>query len=228
MNTATTTAVHTANGDMTTTLARPNGSPLPPSSSSTSKQDSAPPSPTKQAGVRSSSKYKHVFAIHAESKASPFSQDATTSPSNFGFRNLMGLIIVISNLRLMVENFKKYGILVTLSGAEVSQSDQRWFWILYALTPCHLFVAYLIESMAARYAEASAKRKHETQQEKEIDRKKANASWFSTWRMIAMSHAVNATFMLAFATYVVYYGIHNPGLGAMTELHAVIVWLKVW
>ncbi|SMY22980.1 unnamed protein product [Zymoseptoria tritici ST99CH_1A5] len=227
MNTATTTAVHSASGDHTQpvhTSARPNGSPLPARSpSTTTKQVKNASTPD----VRTSKKYKHVFAIHADTRASIFSKDATSSPSNHGFRNLMGLIIVISNLRLMVENFKKYGILVTISGAEVSQSDQRWFWILYALTPCHLFVAYLIEMAAARYAEASAKRKHETKEEKEVDKKKANKSWFSTWRMVAWCHAVNATFMLAFATYVVYYGIHNPGLGALSEIHAVIVWLKV-
>ena len=66
----------------------------------------------------------------------------------------MGLIIVISNLRLMLDNFKKYGILVTISGSKVSNGDWRWFWILYALTPCHLFVAYLIELAASRYAVA--------------------------------------------------------------------------
>lgn len=181
--------------------------------------------------ARASKKYKHTFAVHSSDRASLFSQDAKSAPSSLGFRNLMGLIIVISNLRLMVENFKKYGILVTLSGSKVRDGDWQWFWILYALTPCHLFVAYLIELAASRYATASvAKQKKEEHGEvekiKSEERRRAK-SMFSTWKVIAWCHASNATFMLAFATYVVYYWIHNPGLGTFTELHAVVVWLKV-
>lgn len=144
----------------------------------------------------------------------------------------MGLIIVISNVRLMMDNFKKYGILVTLSGSKVSEGDWYWFWVLYALTPCHLFVAYWIEMAAAKYAASFVAKinKEEHEWEKRLEYREKmwrSQSWFSTWRVIAWCHAVNATFMLAFATFVVYYWIHNPGLGVITEAHAVVVWLKV-
>lgn len=141
----------------------------------------------------------------------------------------MGLIIVISNIRLMVENLKKYGILVTLSGSDIRDKDWQWFGILYALTPCHLFVAYMIEMAAAKYATSIAKAKKEGKDPAYAAKKESKKarSWFSTWRMISFCHAVNATFMLAFATYVVYYCVHNPGLGFLIEVHAVVVWLKV-
>ena len=128
----------------------------------------------------------------------------------------------------MIENFKKYGILVTLSGSRIRPIDWKLAFFLYFLTPCHLFVAYLIE----RYAASAAKdvraedKKNESEEERKQTEQKRKAV-FSTWRRIAVAHAVNATSMLVFATCIVYYLIHNPGIGTLTELHSVVVWLKV-
>lgn len=223
MDTAISTSVHATNG-----RARE------PMRGLATDDNATPPIPTPITpgpDSRASKKYKHTFAVHSQDRASLFSHDAPSAPSSLGFRNLMGLIIVISNLRLMMDNFKKYGILVTLSGSNVRDCDWRWFWCLYALTPCHLFLAYLIEKGASRYAVdlvARIKREERYNVDKVIQEEKMKAkSFFSTWRVIALLHAANATMNLAFATYVVYFQIHNPGLGTVTELHAVIVWLKV-
>ncbi|KAF2214032.1 hypothetical protein CERZMDRAFT_96059 [Cercospora zeae-maydis SCOH1-5] len=179
-----------------------------------------------------SRKYKHTFAVHAKPRPSVFSADAPSSPSTRGFRNLMALVIITSNLRLMIDNYSKYGPLVALSGgASVKEGDWKWFIILYILMPCHLFVAYWIEWGAARYAEnviARMKKEGGVGAEQIIKQEREKTrSLYSTWTAIAVSHGLNATFMLGFATYVVYYCIHNPGLGTLTELHAVVVWLKV-
>jgi diacylglycerol O-acyltransferase-1 len=85
-----------------------------------SKQKDIPASVQKKITLK---KYNHVFAIHHQSKASPLSQDSTETLSFFGFKNLMALMLskscpdfegcssnslsVISNLRLMIENFRK-------------------------------------------------------------------------------------------------------------------------
>jgi hypothetical protein len=79
----------------------------------------------KAATKRTYSKYNHLFAIHAKSRVSPLTrQDQTETPNFNGFRNLMALVLgtcpsdamaylsaktylVVSNLRLMIENFKK-------------------------------------------------------------------------------------------------------------------------
>jgi diacylglycerol O-acyltransferase 1 len=177
---------------------------------------------------RSSKKYKHTFAVHAESRTSCLSHDASVAPSFLGFRNLMGLVLVVSNFRLMIENFKKYGILVTLSGSHVRPLDWKWAAVLYFLTPCHLFGAYLIEVSAAKAAKevrAEEKRAENTGDVKVVEEKQKAVLW--TWRRIALTHGANATAMLLFATWVVYYKIHNPGVGVLTELHSVVVWLKV-
>jgi hypothetical protein len=101
---------------------------------------------------RESKKYKHTYAVHSQARVSPLTSGNPKTPSFFGFRNLMGLVLVASNLRLMIENFRKYGLLVTLSGAQVTEGDWWWFAVLYLSTPAFLFLAYSIEAKAAGYA----------------------------------------------------------------------------
>ncbi|KAK5174648.1 uncharacterized protein LTR77_001730 [Saxophila tyrrhenica] len=177
---------------------------------------------------KESKKYKHTFAVHSTSRTSCLSHDAEVAPSFLGFRNLMGLVLVVSNLRLMIENLKKYGILVTLSGSDISPVDWRWGAFLYFLTPCHLFGAYMIELLAANAAkDVRAKEKKNEDGIDEMVTEQDKKTLFSTWKAIAIIHAINATSMLVFATWVVYYKIHNPGIGVLTQLHSVVVWLKV-
>lgn len=57
--------------------------------------------------VRIHRKYRHVAAVHTEPKTSCLSHDSTISPSFVGFRNLMVIVLVVGNLRLMIENYKK-------------------------------------------------------------------------------------------------------------------------
>ena len=52
----------------------------------------------------------HLIHVHAH--ASPLSSDAVTPPDFRGIFNLMGIIVVVSNLRLIIENALKYGLIV--------------------------------------------------------------------------------------------------------------------
>jgi diacylglycerol O-acyltransferase 1 len=95
--------------------------------------------------------------------------------------------------------------------------------VLYFLIPCHLFAAYLIELAAAQQARGSrAHSKDGSASPSEEQRRKFE----STWKIIAWAHAINITLALAITTVVVYFYIHHPLIGTLTELHAVIVWLK--
>lgn len=94
---------------------------------------------------------------------------------------------------------------------------------LYILIPCHLFAAYLIELAAAQQARGKRKRvKDGAASPTEDEDKRFN----STWKMVAWVHAINITLALAITTVVVYNYIHHPLIGTLTELHAIIVWLK--
>lgn len=106
----------------------------------------------------------------------------------------------------------KYGVLITLSGAEFRRADLTTGLLLYCLVPAHLFVGYVIELVAANHARGA-----EAQNKKTDERSpKLRAAW--VW--IAVAHAVNATLCLGIATGVVYWGIHHPLIGSLCQFHA--------
>ena len=130
------------------------------------------------------------------------------------------------NLRLVLENFKKYGVLISLR-SNCRKQDLMLGAGLYGLVPCHLFVAYVIELVAAHQAKGAIGRRKrcdagldnpETQRDRD--------EFYATWWWIAFAHVVNATFCLIVTNVVVYCFIYNPGIGTFCELHALIVWLK--
>ncbi|KAJ4334470.1 hypothetical protein N0V95_009157 [Ascochyta clinopodiicola] len=173
------------------------------------------------------SKYRHVFATHAETRTSCLSHDSENTPSFVGFRNLMILVLIVSNLRLMIVNLQKYGVLICISCHDYRRSDVITGLLLYLLVPAHLFVTYLIELLASW----QAKRAHaRITDEKEDDTPEKYAaalrSFNSTWHTVAFFHSVNAVSNLYIATKYVYYDIHHPGIGTLCEMHAVIVFLK--
>lgn len=47
-----------------------------------------------------------------------------------------------------------------------------------------------------------------------------------TWRIIAWIHGINATLCLLITSFVVYFYISHPLIGTLSEVHALIVWLK--
>ncbi|RPB19508.1 hypothetical protein L211DRAFT_859079 [Terfezia boudieri ATCC MYA-4762] len=171
-------------------------------------------------------KYKHVFAIHSKPRTSCLSHEAVDVPSFLGFRNLMVLVLIVGNLRLVMENYMKVGLIATLGLSygfiislqhDIRADDIRMGALLYFLIPAHLFVAYLIEIVAASQARLAQSR---TKKDEEPPKLRA------AWLLIACAHAVNATLSLGVANYVVYYNIHHPMVGTLCEFHAVIVWMK--
>ncbi|KAI5779717.1 MBOAT, membrane-bound O-acyltransferase family-domain-containing protein [Geopyxis carbonaria] len=184
------------------------------SSHSTKSNDQSPE-------ARSADKYKHIFAIHAKTRTSTLSHDADSAPSFIGFRNLMVIVIfaVVGNLRLVIENYMKYGMLIGFDGSEFSREDVRIGLVLYFLIPVHLFVGYLIELVASHRA------KRAQAQNKKDDNKDPKLR--AAWALIAFAHTINATLSLGITTSVVYWQIHHPLIGSLCQFHAVIVWLKL-
>lgn len=173
------------------------------------------------------SKYRHVAALHSKTQPSCLSHESKEAPSFIGFRNLMILTIIVMNLRLVVENAKKYGLLITLK-ANLSPRDIKTSLLLYALTPCHLFIAYIIERVAMEHAKGviGRRKKSDPDSNKKPETEKQTVDFLNTWWLIAIAHTLNATLALLITSFVVYYRIHNPGLGTISELHAIVVWLK--
>lgn len=171
-------------------------------------------------------KYRHVAAVHSRPRTSCLDHDSDATPSFLGFRNLMVIVLVVSNFRLMIENFKKYGVLICIRCHDYRKQDIHLGIFLYFLVPCHLFGAYVIELVAAQQAKASratrSKKSDGTATPTEDDRRKFQ----SAWKLIAWAHGINATACLLITSTIVYFKIHHPLIGTLSEVHAIIVWLK--
>ena len=99
--------------------------------------------------------------------------------------------------------------------------------MLYALVPCHLFVAYIIELAAAQQAKGAIGRmKRDADEGKDYHDARARRTFHLTWLVIAFAHGINATLCLLVTTITVYGYIHHPLIGTISEVHAIIVWLK--
>ncbi|KAJ8110701.1 hypothetical protein ONZ43_g5808 [Nemania bipapillata] len=171
-------------------------------------------------------KYRHVAAVHYKARPSTLSHDTQTSPSFVGFRNLMVIVLVVGNLRLVIENMQKYGNLICLTCHDFRHKDVLLGLLLYVLVPCHLFIAYLLELVAAKQARIS-RSQSVAKGGSASPTKDQQASFQSTWESIRKAHFVNATVALAVNSWVVYFHIHHPLIGTITELHVIIVYMKV-
>ncbi|ERF68628.1 hypothetical protein EPUS_07189 [Endocarpon pusillum Z07020] len=195
---------------------------------STPKQQTLKPSePAELGSGKPKKKYRHVAALHWKNQPSCISHEAAVSPSFLGFRNLLVLVVIVMNLRLVVENFMKYGVLICISCHDVRRQDVVLGALLYALIPIHLLAAYIIEVVAAQQARGAIGRRQRSDAgvrtpENAKDRREFNA----TWTYIAVAHTINASLCLGITNVVVYFYIHHPGIGTLCELHAIIVWLK--
>ncbi|KAF4121149.1 diacylglycerol O-acyltransferase 1, partial [Geosmithia morbida] len=193
------------------------------STSSSNGDDSTTPNPTPTPARPPRSKYRHVAAVHSITRPSCLSHDSNATPSFLGFRNLMVIVLVVGNLRLMIENMQKYGVLICIRCHAYRNQDIIMGLMLYFIIPCHLFAAYLIELLAAQQARGSRKRIKEGRTGPSDDDRKR---FHTAWTVVAWAHGINITLALALTTVIVYFRIFHPLIGTLTELHAIIVWLK--
>ncbi|KAL9582813.1 MAG: hypothetical protein Q9212_003080, partial [Teloschistes hypoglaucus] len=134
---------------------------------------------------------------------------------------------MVMNLRLVVENFQKYGVLICLRCHDYRRQDLILSTMLYALVPLHLFFAYVLERGAALHARGVLRRlKRIKDRYPNSDPLMTSRAFQATWHAIAWAHGFNSSFCLVGTTYTVYYHIHHPLIGTICQIHAIIVWLK--
>ena len=124
-------------------------------------------------------------------------------------------------------NRHQYGVLICVRCHDIRRQDLVLGLVLYLLVPCHLFVAHLIEMIAAQQAQGVIGRRKKCENGALRSQKDQETRIpDSTWRNVALAHAINATLCLTFSSTIVYYYIHHPFIGTICEVHAIIVWLK--
>lgn len=201
-----------------------------------------------------SRKYRHTAALHSKSRPSTLSHDANDTPSFLGFRNLGLIVLIAGNLRLLIENIQKYGVLICVRCHDFRAQDLKVGLVLYTLVPCCLLVAYLIELFAVyeartqRLRASNARERSRSESNGHVDaadqdrdgksreRKRQAAStsptrdeqhrFKTTWYIIAALHTLNISFALSVTSFVIYYYVNHPLIGTAVEMHAIIVWLK--
>ncbi|ODQ67260.1 hypothetical protein NADFUDRAFT_49697 [Nadsonia fulvescens var. elongata DSM 6958] len=166
----------------------------------------------------------HYSPIHLKTQASILSRDGNfTSPekpvrpptSYAGFRNLAMITLAVGNIRLVIENYQKYGLLNFLfAGIGIPKTDIRIGLILTASIPIHLLIALAIELLAAKL----------TLHNKAVISSHVLKHY---WRVFVILHATNAILALAITSYYTNYYIFHPFIGTVCEAHALVVTLKV-
>lgn len=214
-----------------------------------------PPAATAELKKALSRKYRHTAAVHCKSRPSTLSHDASDTPSFLGFRNLGLIVLIAGNLRLVLENIQKYGVLICVRCHDFRRQDLHVGIVLYTLVPCCLLLAYLIELFAAYEARTSKLRAFNSIRRKEGSGKGAavvgeaaadedngstgsikdgttsptlaqQARFRRTWYAIVAMHLVNISLALIVTSWVVFYYVNHPLIGTIVEMHAIIVWLK--
>lgn len=89
--------------------------------------------------------YLQCHAVHVQCKASPLSTDAESSPSFTGFMHLAVLLLGVSTLRAVLENYRKYGLLVTLPFSTTSTAEYGCLVIVWLIFGLHVGFAFLYE-----------------------------------------------------------------------------------
>ena len=133
----------------------------------------------------------------------------------------MVLVLIVMNMRLVVVNFMKYVLLFCIRCHDYSRKDLVLGAIIYAMVPCHLYVAYLIELAAAQQAKGMIGRLKRNQEQSQ-DVTSITKSFRSIWHVIAWAHGINATLALLVTTVTVYSFIHHPLVG--TSLKSMQSW----
>lgn len=95
--------------------------------------------------------YAHALPAHKAITVSPLAPEAPVQDYR-GFQNLIMLLLAVNNIRLMVENYLKYGLLIgSTPGIRITLDDLRVTAIICVLLPAALTHAFLIEWIAIPY-----------------------------------------------------------------------------
>ena len=152
----------------------------------------------------------HYRPIHTKSSSSILSRDARLhGPSYAGFQNLAMIVLAIGNLRILIEDYTKYGFFRSFYRLGLTGHDLKLWGILTALVPVHLFIALVIERLASTV----------------VSTENRNSKLLQ--RLILALHLLNACLVLYITSFTVYFKIWHPVVGTICQCHCLVVCLKV-
>ncbi|RYP62155.1 hypothetical protein DL770_009628 [Monosporascus sp. CRB-9-2] len=127
---------------------------------------------------------------------------------------------------VLPRKYRHYGNLICFTCHDYRKQDV-WLGLgLYFLIPCFLFIAYLIElyaSQKAKISRAQEVKSSGTSSPTPDQQAKFNYTWNVVWAL----HTINATAVLLITSWTVFFYIYHPLIGTFTELHVIIVNMKI-
>ncbi|KAF9193817.1 hypothetical protein BGZ51_002140 [Haplosporangium sp. Z 767] len=183
--------------------------------------------------------YRHTFPVHTKSIPSPLSKEAP--PESYrGFVNLGMLLLFGNNVRLIIENYQKYGILISFPGSNVSKDDWIWTALSHTLLPLNVLWALQIERWAKKSAIGYRKRladakasfnsvgvPHDDPKSPLKSVHKIEAAARTSQRLFGWLHTFNVLLILIWPSYVSYYLIFHPFMSVTCLMNGTIQFLKM-
>ncbi|KAF9905432.1 hypothetical protein EC991_001660 [Linnemannia zychae] len=190
--------------------------------------------------------YRHTFPVHTKALPSPLSKEAP--PESYrGFVNLGMLLLFGNNIRLIIENYQKYGFLLSIPGSNVSKQDWILAGLTHAVLPLHVIVAYKLEQWASRKAKGFRKRladqkespiTQQQQQQQDEGKKSKNGKKDKkiltleeqikqTRSTVGWLHFANVSLILVWPSLMSYFVIFHPFLAMGCLMTSLILFLKM-
>ncbi|KAJ1971201.1 hypothetical protein H4R35_005404 [Dimargaris xerosporica] len=177
----------------------------------------------------------HVLPVHTAVQSSVLSYQSG-KVSYKGFLNLALLLLFVTNVRLVVENYIKYGFLISIPGQYVPPQDWVFAVVAFSLLPINIVLAFAIEWLVSYgFVQSLLTNKRDPQSTRApsvapgstLDASRGGGQ-HRCWAVgIGLAHALNLCIMLLFPSYVVYYHMYHPLLGLWIVFTVVIQFLKL-
>ncbi|KAJ2775953.1 hypothetical protein IWQ57_000110 [Coemansia nantahalensis] len=166
--------------------------------------------------------YLQAQVVHYKPRVSVLDKELTTV-SYHGLINFLLLLLSATLVRLAIENYMKYGILVSIPGASVDQRD--WLMALAGLVAVlvSFVAAYAIERAAVPGAPG-----HRPGRGVRADPPQAAGIAAAADKRTLALHAANLAWVLVVPSCITYFGIFQPALGTLVMASACVMSLKLY
>jgi len=156
---------------------------------------------TADPSASSLSSYCHLEPVHITFHHSPFASEHTERVSLRGFLHLAVLLSAVNTLRAILENFRKYGILLSMPGTQILKTDFIYFTYAMLLLMGNLLLGYGIEAAACR-------------------------NWLSNW-YILYACLLNCTIIIVLPVYIVWNHMSHMMMGVSLLFMTIILAMKL-
>ncbi|KAJ2364940.1 hypothetical protein IW150_006349, partial [Coemansia sp. RSA 2607] len=174
--------------------------------------------------------YLQAQVVHYKPRVSVLDKELTTV-SYHGLINFLLLLLSATLIRLAIENYLKYGILVSIPGTGVSPRD--WLATLAGMLAVFLsfFVAFAIEKSAVPAGQPShtaAANKYNASTTHAGDSRALKVGASADEKLTVALHLANLFFVLVVPSCITYFAIFQPFLGTLVMMLACIMFLKLY